>query len=136
MKRLLWHITRPIDWIIVLFVRLATIWRWWRLSLTLDQEDTDPMLQEMSAQIKKDREGYKYEVKAFLEKNREVIDLGFHFMEFMDYYGDDAPNYVSVCSFAPDGKRYTLSVEREGGKPKHVIIIELKDRIAELEASQ
>ena len=100
----------------------------------MDRADTDPMLVEMNAQMKQDPEGFKYEVEAFIENNREVMDLGAHFMEFMDEYGDDAPNYVSVCSFAPDGKRYTLSVERERGTPKHVIINELKERIAELEA--
>ena len=135
MRKFLWYVTAPFDPLATLLSRLTTKWRWWRLDLSIDQEKVKPLIEEFSAHIDKGREGYTYEVEVFIAKNKEVMDIGFHFMEFMDQYGDDAPNHVSVSSLAPDGKLYTLTVERDTSKPKHIIINELKERIAELERS-
>jgi hypothetical protein len=132
MRNILWNMGRPIDWLARIGIVYGRAWQAYRLSIKLGRDDADPLIKEMSMTM--DDEG-KFEAKVMIEKYPATMDLGLEMMQLMNDY-PDAGNYISLSSLAPDGKLYTLSVEHSKSKPKHMIIAQLKRRLAEYEKAQ
>lgn len=119
---------RLMDKIALWLLRIAYGWQGWRRDRAWEKDEMPNFIKEMKFEM--DKSG-RLEASATIENHPKLFDVGHAMMMFMDTYGDDAPNYVSLSALAPSMKLYTMTVSHDTSKPHHEIIKELKDEIAE-----
>jgi hypothetical protein len=110
-------------------MRISLGWQSWRRDRAWKKDEIPNFIKQMKFEM--DDSG-RFKGEAHITNHPELFDIGKSMMLYMDVYGDLAPNYVSLSALAPNRKLYTLTVSHDTSKPKHEIIRELKDEIAEL----
>lgn len=129
---MLYKLFNPIDWIVSITLLFCYAWQAFRTDQRLKNHTIEPYIQEMKAEMTEDG---RFQAQAYINKFPQTMNLGLEMMQILNET-PEAANYMSFSSLAPDGKLYTMSVEHDKSKPKHQIIKELKEELAELKGER